>query len=94
MLKRMLLVFSGFVLGLMLLIGCATTPNAPAKPMPAPKQSAAAAKKPAQKAVGPATRKVQVRQAEIEDEFDFTLGEPLDPAVRKRIDAESRRASK
>lgn len=105
MLRRISFVVSGFILGLMLLNGCATTPTAPAKPMPAPKQAAAKAqqtaskkltnaKAPAKKGTGPATRKVERRQTEIQDEFDFTLGDPLAPAVRKRIDDETYRAAK
>lgn len=88
----------GFTIGMMFLMNaCATTSTPTAKPAPATKTNTTATKKgkpapqqPSAKAqkkpVGPATQKVEARQAEIQDEFDFTLGEPLNPTVRKRIE--------
>lgn len=37
---------------------------------------------------GPATRKLQMRQAAMQQQLDYTLGEPLHSAVRKKIEAE------
>ncbi len=84
----------GSIVGMMFLLSaCATTPATTAKPTTTKTNAAAtkkgkqpAAAKPTKKTAGPATRKVEVRQAAMQDEFDFTLGDPLDPAVRKRID--------
>lgn len=47
---------------------------------PAPQTRIAAKKK-----EGPATKKVRERQEQMQDEMDFTLGEPLSPRVRSRM---------
>lgn len=71
----------------LLMAGCAST-GAKTPPKKATKTTVAPKKLKTAKKTGPATQKVKDRQAAMQQEMDFTLGDPLHPAVRKRIEEE------